>query len=46
MLFFMTYILQGVLEASLPSDTLILMTAKISRYALKLGAVAETAWLQ
>ena len=45
-LFFMTYILQGALEASLQSDTLFLMTAKISRRALKLGAVAETAWLQ
>ena len=46
MLFFMTHVLQGALEASMPSDTLFLMTAKISRRALKLGAVVETAWLQ
>ena len=46
MLFFMTHVLQGALEASMPSDTLFLMTAKISRRALKLEAVAATAWLQ
>ena len=46
MLFFMTHVLQGALEASMPSDTLFLMTAKISRRALKLEAVVETAWLQ
>lgn len=46
MLFFMTHVLEGALEASLPSDTLFLMTAKISRRALKLGVVDETAWLQ
>ena len=46
MLFFMTHVLKGALEASLPSETLFLMTAKISRRALKLGAVNGTAWLQ
>ncbi len=46
MLFFMTHVLEGALEASLPSETLFLMTAKISRRALKLGAVDGTAWLQ
>ncbi|MCJ1306211.1 hypothetical protein MMC08_009029, partial [Hypocenomyce scalaris] len=46
MLFFMAHILQGALEASLPSDLLFVMTAKISRRALKLGAVDRTAWLQ
>jgi hypothetical protein len=45
MLFFMTHILEGALEASLPSDTLFFMTAKISRRALKLGAVDEMPWL-
>lgn len=46
MIFFMTHVLGGALEASLPSDTLFLMTAKISRRALKLGAEDGTAWLQ
>ena len=46
MLFFMARILDGALEASLPSDTLFMMTAKISRRALKSGAVDGTAWLQ
>ena len=46
MLFFMARVLKGALEASLPSDTLFLMTAKISRRALKLGSVDGTAWLQ
>ena len=45
MIFFMTHILGGALEASLPSDTLFLMTAKISRRALKLGAENGTTWL-
>lgn len=45
MLFFMTHVLERALEASLPSDSLFLMTAKISRRALKLGAVDGTAWL-
>ena len=39
MLFFMAHVLKGALKASLPSDTLFMMTAKISRRALKLGAV-------
>ena len=46
MLFFMAYILERALEASLPSDMLFMITAKISRRALKLGAVDRTAWLQ
>ncbi|KAL9026751.1 MAG: hypothetical protein Q9196_004632, partial [Gyalolechia fulgens] len=46
MLFFMSHVLQDALEASLPRDTLFLMTAKISCRALKLGAVDGTAWLQ
>lgn len=46
MIFFMTHVLGGALEASLPSDTLFLMTTKISRRALKLGAEDRTAWLQ
>ncbi|KAI4225246.1 MAG: hypothetical protein L6R40_008378, partial [Gallowayella cf. fulva] len=46
MLFFMTHVLERALEASLPSDTLFLMTAKISRRALKTGAVNGAAWLQ
>ena len=46
MLFFMTHILDGALEASLPSDTLFMMTAKISRRALKFGPIDGTAWLQ
>lgn len=46
MLFFMAHVLEHALEASLPSDTLFMMTAKISRRPLKLGAVHGTAWLQ
>ena len=46
MLFFMAYVLKRALEASLPSDTLFMMTAKISRRALKLGAIDRTTWLQ
>lgn len=46
MLFFMTHILDGALEASLPSDTLFMMTAKISRRALKFGAIDRAALLQ
>ena len=46
MLFFMAHVLEGALEASLPSDTLFLMTAKICRRALKLGTVDGMAWLQ
>ena len=44
--FFMAYVLEGALEASLLSDIFFLMTAKISRSALKLGAVNRMAWLQ
>ncbi len=46
MLFFLTHVLEGALEASLPSDVLFVMTAKISRRALKLEAVDGTPWLQ
>jgi len=46
MLFFMAHILESALKASLPSDVLFIMTAKISRRALKLGAVDGTAWLE
>ena len=46
MLFFMAHVLERALEASLPSDTLFLMTAKISRRALKISAVNGAAWLQ
>ena len=45
-LFFITHILESALEASLPSNTLFLITAKISRRALKTGAVNRAAWLQ
>ena len=46
MLFFITHVLEGALKAFLPSNTLFLMTAKISRRALKLKAADGTAWLQ
>lgn len=46
MLFFMAHVLEHALEASLPSDRLFIMTAKISRRALKLGALDGTVWLQ
>ncbi len=46
MVFFMTYLLEGALKASLPSDTLFFMAAKIARRALKLPAVDGKAWLQ
>lgn len=46
MLFFMAYLLDGALKASLPSDTLFIMTAKISRRALKIGAMDPSACLQ
>ena len=46
MLFLMTQVLEGALKAGLPSDTIFLMTAKIIRRALKLGAVDGTGWLQ
>ena len=45
MLFFMTHVLERASRASLPSDTLFLMTAKISRRALKLGTVNRATWL-
>ena len=45
MLFFMTHISQLALQASLPSDVLFMMKAKIGRRALKLGAVDQTSWL-
>jgi len=41
-LFFMTHVLKRALEASLSSDTLFMMIAKINRRALKLGAMNET----
>lgn len=46
MLFFMARVLEGALKASLPSDTLFFMTAKISRRVLKLERADETAWLE
>ena len=46
MLFFMTQVLRGALKACLRSDTIFLMTAKITRRALKLGVMEETVWLQ
>jgi hypothetical protein len=45
MLFFMAHVLNCALEASLPSDILFIMTAKISRRALKLGGADSAAWL-
>ena len=45
-LFLMARVLKGALEASLPSKTLFLITAKISRRTLKLKVVDGTAWLQ
>ena len=46
MLFFMAQILKGALKASMSSDTIFLMIAKIIRRALKLEAMDGTAWLQ
>ena len=46
MLFFMANVLDDALKASLPSDMLFFMKAKISRRALKLGKADETAWLK
>ena len=45
-LFFLTHVLKDVLKASLSSDVLFVMTAEISRRALKLEAVNEMLWLQ
>ncbi|MCJ1386871.1 hypothetical protein MMC17_009999 [Xylographa soralifera] len=44
MLFFMTRILDNALKASVSSDILFCMTAKISRRALKLRLVDKTSW--
>lgn len=46
MLFFMAHVLDGAREVSLPSDLLFVMTAKISRRALKLERADETGWLK
>lgn len=46
MLFFMANVLDNALKASLPSDMLFLMKAKISRRALKLEKADETPWLK
>ena len=46
MLFFMAHVLEQALKSSLPSGTLFMMIAKISRRALKLGAADGAAWLQ
>ena len=46
MLHLMASILEGALKASLPSDKLFIMKAKISRRALKLKALGETSWLR
>lgn len=46
MLFFMAQVLDDALKASLPSDVLFFMTAKISRRALKLEIADATAWLR
>ena len=43
MIFFMARVLKHVLTTSLPSDTLFIMAAKITRRILKLGAFNETA---
>jgi hypothetical protein len=45
MIFFMTYILQQSLQASLPSDILFVMAAKISRRILKLGIGDKAPWV-
>ncbi|KAL2005979.1 hypothetical protein VTN00DRAFT_9633 [Thermoascus crustaceus] len=45
MIFFMSRILQDALKAALPSDTLFIMSAKISRRTLKLGLTDTSAWL-
>ena len=46
MLFFMAQVLEGALKASMPSDTIFLMVAKIIRRTLKLERMDGTAWLQ
>jgi hypothetical protein len=45
MIFFMTHVLQQSLQASLPSDILFVMIAKISRRILKLGIGDEAPWI-
>ena len=46
MIFFMAYILQRALKASLPSDILFVMAAKISRRVLKIGIGDEPHWIR
>ncbi|OBT60021.1 hypothetical protein VE03_10579, partial [Pseudogymnoascus sp. 23342-1-I1] len=45
MVYFMAYILKQALAASLPSDILFIMAAKISRRVLKLAVNDETPWM-
>jgi hypothetical protein len=45
MIFFMTHILQQSLQASLPSDILFVMAAKISRRILKLDIGDDAPWM-
>lgn len=46
MVFFMAHILRRSLQASLPSDILFVMVAKISRRTLKLALGDEPSWMQ
>ena len=46
MVFFMANVLESALEASLPTEKLFIMTAKISRRVLKLGALHDNTWLE
>jgi hypothetical protein len=46
MVFFMARILQRSLQASLPSDLLFIMAAKISRRTVKLALGDEPSWMQ
>jgi hypothetical protein len=45
MIFFMTHILQRSLQASLPSEILFVMAAKISRRILKFGIDEKAPWM-
>ena len=45
MIYFMAYILKQALAASLPSDILFIMAAKINRRVLKLAVNDETPWM-
>jgi hypothetical protein len=45
MLFFMAQVLRDALKASLPSDVLFIMKAKVSGRSLKLGEIEATPWL-